>query len=302
MYSNAITASGVLDFSLWFTFWIAVFLLVALTGTMIYWTIKYSRKRHPVAENIEENTALEVVLAVVPTALVLSMFYYGWSGDLVLRSAPPDALPVTVQAQMWSWQFQYPNGRVENELYLPVNKPVKLTLRSRDVTHGFFIAAYGLKRDVIPGRENMLWFQPVITGTFDIQCSNYCGTRHSAMLSKIHVMPEDEFNTWYHTITPVQELDGSQLLRVRGCVSCHTTDGSRLVGPSFKGVFGKKQVIIVHGKEESVTVDEDYLKRAILTPQLKTVKGYPAATMPAQEGILRDDELQNIVDYIKSLQ
>jgi cytochrome c oxidase subunit II len=255
-----------------------------------------------VAENIEENVPLEIVMAAVPTALVLSMFYYGWSGDLVVRNIPRDAMPITVSAQMWSWQFEYPNGKVENELYVPLNKPIKLTLHSRDVTHGFFVAAFGLKRDVIPGRENTLWFQATETATYDIQCSNYCGTRHSAMLSKLHVIPEDEFTKWYNTITPVREINGAQLLKVRGCVSCHTTDGTRLIGPSLKGIFGKKEIVIMRGKEDSVTVDEDFLKRAILTPRFKTVKGFPSGTMPAQEGVLKEEELQRIVDYIKDLQ
>ncbi len=301
MFPQTTTTVSALDFSFWFIFWISVALLLGVTAVMLLFVFRYSKTRHPVAENIEGNMWLEIVWTLTPTVLVLSMFYFGWSGDYIARKAPADAMPVNVYGQMWSWQFEYPNGKTTDELYAPLNRPVKLFLHSRDVNHGFFIAAFGLKQDVVPGRENTLWFEATQPGIYDIQCSLYCGTRHSAMLSKVHVIPQEEFDKWYNTISLTRELSGEQILRSRGCLSCHSTDGSRLVGPSLKGLYGKKELILVRGAEKLVTVDEDYLKTAILNPQTKTVKGYPAGKMPGQEGLIKPEELQKLVDYLKDL-
>ena len=243
-----------------------------------------------------------MLLTAAPTILVMFMFYYGWSGDYIARKAPADAMLINVWAQQWSWQFEYPNGKKDNELYVPQNKAVKLLLKSRDVNHGFFISAFGLKQDAIPGRDNSVWFEATQIASYDIQCTQYCGTQHSAMLSKVHVLSQEDFDKWYKAVpTATGAAAGEQLYKIKGCIACHSIDGSRLLGPSLKGLFGKSEVILADGQEQTKVVDEEYLKRAILDPRSKTVKGYPPGVMPPQQGLISEEELTQLIEFIKSI-
>ncbi len=175
---------------------ISVFFLVLITTVMIYFVIKYNRKRNPKAVNVHSNTMLEVTWTIIPTILVLILFWYGWLGYKEMVDIPEDAMTVEVTAQMWKWQFKYETGKVTDSLYVPVNKAVKLTLISNDVTHAFFVPAFRIKKDVYFGKERETWFIANDIGEYDIACAEYCGLNHSYMYSKIFVMPEDEFNSW----------------------------------------------------------------------------------------------------------
>ncbi len=175
---------------------ISVFFLVLITTVMIYFVIKYNRKRNPKAVNVHSNTMLEVTWTIIPTILVLILFWYGWLGYKEMVDIPEDAMTVEVTAQMWKWQFKYETGKVTDSLYVPVNKAVKLTLISNDVTHAFFVPAFRIKKDVYFGKERETWFIANEIGEYDIACAEYCGLNHSYMYSKIFVMPEDEFNSW----------------------------------------------------------------------------------------------------------
>jgi len=175
---------------------ISVFFLVLITTVMIYFVIKYNRKRNPKAVNVHSNTMLEVTWTIIPTILVLILFWYGWLGYKEMVNIPEDAMTVEVTAQMWKWQFKYETGKVTDSLYVPVNKAVKLTLISNDVTHAFFVPAFRIKKDVYFGKERETWFIANEIGEYDIACAEYCGLNHSYMYSKIFVMPEDEFNSW----------------------------------------------------------------------------------------------------------
>jgi len=302
MYSDALTTtSGAIEFSFYLIVWTSVVLLGGITAAMIFLTIRFSRKRNPVPRHIEGSFWLEILWTVIPVGLVMVMFYYGWIGYDVARKAPRDAMVVKVTAQMWSWLFEYENGKRDVDLYVPVNKPVKLILTSRDVLHSFFVAAFRMKEDCVPGRENTMWFQATRVDDYDIQCAEYCGTSHSAMLAKLHVLSEEDFNKWYTTITPFEELGGFRMLQLKGCLSCHSTDGSKGIGPSLGGLFGRKEIIRVRGEEMAVTADEDYIRESILNPDLKIVKGYSPGKMPGQEGLITDEELDAIVEYIKEL-
>jgi cytochrome c oxidase subunit 2 len=178
---------------------ISVFFLVLVTGAMIYFVIKYRRKKNPVSENITGNTTLEIVWTVVPTILVLVIFYYGWAGFKLLREAPSDAMLVKVTGKMWFWTFDYENGKKSDTLlYVPLGKPVRFELQSTDVLHSFYIPEYRIKEDVVPGRTNYMWIDPVKLGRFDIYCAEYCGLNHSYMLGKVVVMPQEEFYAWYN--------------------------------------------------------------------------------------------------------
>ena len=304
MYTDATTTSKGLELSFYFIFWSSVVLLAGVTIAMIVLVVKYRRSRNPVPTNIENNTWLELTWTVAPTILVMFMFYYGWAGFLPTRQVPEDAMVVKVTGRMWSWLFEYENGKMDTDLYVPVDKPVKLILTSPDVNHSFYVAAFSIKEDCIPGRENYMWFQAtrVNKAGYDIQCAEYCGSGHYSMLAKLFVLPQKEFDDWYRTITPSSEISGQRLALLKGCLSCHSLDGSSGTGPSFKGLYGRKEIVRTRGQELSVTVDEEYLIESMLNPDAKVVKGFSAGKMPSQEGLLSEEEQQKIVEFLKELE
>jgi cytochrome c oxidase subunit 2 len=176
---------------------ISAFFLLLITIAMIYFVIRYRKSRNPVASNITGNTTLEVLWTVIPLALCLLIFYYGWAGFKTMRNTPSNALTIKVTAQMWRWSFDYPNGKhTDSLLYVPLGKPIKCEIRSLDVNHSFYIPTYRTKEDAIPGRTNHMWFLPNKIGRFDILCAEYCGLHHAYMRGKVIVMPIDEFNKW----------------------------------------------------------------------------------------------------------
>ncbi len=175
---------------------ICVFFLALITVLMITFVIKYNSKRNKQAKNIHGSISLEITWTLVPTLLVLVMFWMGWTGYKEMTDAPKDAMVVDVYAQMWSWSYKYPNGVQTDTLYVPLNKPVKVLLHSRDVDHSFYVPAFKMKKDVIPNRTNTAWFQATHTGTYDVFCAEYCGLRHSYMYSAVVVLPEDRYIAW----------------------------------------------------------------------------------------------------------
>lgn len=187
------------DFAFFFIIAVSVFFLVLITFLMIYFVFKYNRKRNPKAKNIHGSVPLEILWTVIPTVLVLFMFYFGWIGYKEMSSIPKDAMVVDVTAQMWKFSFKYANGRVSDTLYVPVNKPVKVVLNSLDVNHAFYIPAFRVKKDVIPGRQNTAWFTATEEGSFTIFCAEYCGLNHSYMYTQVVAIPESNFNTWLDT-------------------------------------------------------------------------------------------------------
>lgn len=280
---------------------ICVFLLALITFLMVYFVIRYRRAKHPKPADIEGSTWLEITWTVVPTLIVLTMFYYGLTGFEFLKKVPPGAMTINVIARQWSWLFTYENGIQDPELRAPVGKPVKLLLHSLDVIHGFYIPAFRIKQDVVPGMTNTLWFQPTEVGTYDIMCSQYCGLEHSHMLSKLIVLPQEEFASWYQGRKEVAAKGpppGAQLYQTKGCVACHSTDGSARVGPTFKGLLGKREEVTSAGKKETIVVDEGFIRKFILEPNVVHIEGYPPI-MPKIS--LSDEELTALVDYIKSL-
>ena len=268
---------------------------------MVYFIIKYHRSKNIPPANIEGHTLLEVTWTVIPTILVISMFYYGWVGFKEMRNVPKDAAVVKVTARMWSWLFEYENGKQSDVLKLPVNKPVKLELESLDVIHSFYVAAFRVKEDVVPGMNNYISLTPTMVGTYDAQCAEYCGLRHSYMMTKVEVMPEEKFQEWYVGNGLVAKADvGAELLKIKGCVACHTTDGTPRVGPTFKGIFGRKKTVVTGGTERDVVVDEEYIRKSIMEPMADVVKGFPPI-MPPQKGLITDEEIQQIIAYLKGL-
>src|SRR4030042_3191454 len=176
---------------------ITIFLFGLITFLMVYFVIRYRKKRNPQPADLHENIWLEIIWTAVPTLLVLTMFYYGLTGFNFLKKAPAGAMKVKVVARQWSWLFEYENGMKSIELKVPLGKPVQLSLTSEDVIHGFYAPAFRIKQDVVPGMVNYLWFQPTEVGAFDVFCSQYCGLQHAKMQTKIVVLSEEEFNRWY---------------------------------------------------------------------------------------------------------
>jgi cytochrome c oxidase subunit 2 len=297
---------------------ISVFFLVGITVVMVYFTFRYSRRRNPEPEDVHGNTILEVVWTVIPTLLAFGMFWYGWVGYQFMKNVPEDAYEVNVTGRMWSWLYEYENGVQSDVLNIPIGRPIRLNLKSRDVIHSFYIPAFKVKQDVVPGVDGLfLWFTAKEIGEYDVFCAEYCGLQHSAMLSKVVVMPETEFDEWLSKKgEEVKEMQasleeggeeegslatlGQRLATTKGCIACHSSDGSRLVGPSFKALFGTTQNVVSDGVEREVTVDDDYVRKSILEPKADIVKGYQPL-MPSQRGLVTDDEIDAIIAYIKSL-
>ena len=200
MFDDVSNFVNSVDGTFLFTLIVSVFFLVLITVLMIFFVIKYSRKRNPKGTNIHGNMGLEIAWTGIPTILVLIMFWYGWQGYKEMVTIPEDAMPVNVTAQMWKWSFEYEDGKKTDSLYVPVNTPIKLILHSNDVNHSFFIPAFRLKKDVFPNRERVAWFIAKETGEYDIACTEYCGLNHSYMYSKIIVMNEDEFKNWMYSM------------------------------------------------------------------------------------------------------
>ena len=185
------------DSVFFFILGIAVTFLSVNTAVMIYFVIRYSRKRNPNPEDVKENTTIEIIWTVIPTILVLIIFFAGWKGFQYMRTVPPDSMPVKVTAREWSWTFDYENGKETSVLKVPIRKPIKLIITSADVLHSLYIPAYRIKEDCVPGRETYLWFLPDELGSYDLFCTEYCGVGHSAMITKVEVMSEKDFDEWY---------------------------------------------------------------------------------------------------------
>jgi cytochrome c oxidase subunit II len=191
---------------------ISALVLIGILAFMMYFLIRYSRKRNPHPDNIEGNVPLEVAWTAIPLVLFMGMFYMGWKGYLDERNIPDDAVPIRVTAQMWSWTFEYPNGVRADTFYVPIHTPIKVTLHSVDVNHSFFIPSFRIKKDVIPNRENVMWFKTTAVAEYDIACAEYCGLRHSYMYNKVVSMDSARFEDWYRKISSVQAKPYKPLL------------------------------------------------------------------------------------------
>lgn len=194
-FSNFVNS---VDGTFLFTLIVSVFFLLLITFLMIFFVIKYNRKRNPRGKNIHGNMSLEITWTAIPTVLVMIMFWFGWQGYKETVNVPEDAMPINVTARMWQWSFEYEGGKQTDTLFVPVETPIKLILHSNDVNHSFFIPAFRLKKDVFPNRERVAWFIAEKTGEYDIACAEYCGLNHSYMYAKIIVLNQDEFNNWMY--------------------------------------------------------------------------------------------------------
>jgi cytochrome c oxidase subunit 2 len=283
---------------------ISFFFMIAITAVMIYFVIKYNRKKNIPAVQVKDNTNLEIAWTVIPLLLTLLMFYYGYAAYLPMRQPPKNAMVIATTAKMWKWSFKYEGDKQSDTLYVPLNKPVKLTLTSLDVIHGMFIPAFRIKQDVVPGRPNFVWFIPQQTGEFNIMCSAYCGVLHSSMLAVIKVVPENDFNTWLAALSTTSTAPlnaGLDILQKNGCVACHSLDGTKIVGPTLKGLYGSEVDVTTDGKEHKVKADDEYIKTSINDPDKDIVVGFSKGLMKSYKSLLKDEDIKKINDYLKTL-
>jgi cytochrome c oxidase subunit 2 len=304
MFSGASNLAEGVDRAFVLIFAIAAFFIIAITAFMIYTVIRFNRKKGIPARQFSGSVILEVVWTGVPLIIVLLMFYIGWVGFAPMRKPPKDALEITAIGRKWEWQFDYGNGMIANELVLPVGKAVKINLKSEDINHSLFIPAFRIKEDVIPGYNTFLWFVPNYIGSYEILCTEYCGLLHSAMLSKAVIMEEEEYRKWFAELekTGIQPDDpGLILLRSTGCLACHSIDGSKLVGPSFKGFFGSQRSIGSGADQKTVTADEAYFIKSVYDPDSEIASGYSKGLMKSYSETLKEADLSTIINYLKTL-
>jgi cytochrome c oxidase subunit II len=299
MFTGPADTSVKVEEAFFYTVAICVVLLALVTAFMIYFVVRYNRKRHPNPEKVEEKVWLEVIWTVIPIMIAISMFYFGWVNFEYIRAPAKDALTVNVMARKWTWLFTYDNGKQSVNLRVPLNKQVKLAMKSADVIHSLYIPAFRVKEDVVPGMTTYLTFRATEPGTYDLFCTEYCGLGHSHMRSEVIVMPASEFERWLTSSeTGKLAAKGLKTLETKGCAGCHSIDGSKKIGPTFKGLYGSKETVIENGKEWQIMVDEAYIKAFVHNPNMYIVKGYQPV-MPVIP--VTDEEMNDIVEYIKVL-
>jgi cytochrome c oxidase subunit 2 len=306
---EAATFAADVDRAFWITTGISLAMFLLVAGLMVYFIVRYhhSRVKPDEIRNIKDHVGLEIAWTVIPTILLFVIFYYGYTAFRAVRTLPEDAFIVDVLGKRWSWTFTYPNGKRTAELYVPSGENIRLLLHAPedDVLHSFYIPAFRVKEDVVPGRETHIWFKATEPGRYDIQCAEYCGMRHSYMLSKVEVMEKAAFDAWYASDrlnpheTGAPKGEGEVLYKTLGCSGCHSLDGSIIVGPSFKGLFGKKVRAVTGGTVREIVADEAYLCHAIREPGADVAEGFPEGVMPDLSDQISEEQMDAIIAFIK---
>lgn len=281
-----------------FLIWVSAAACILVTAAFVYFALRYKRRSKEERGRAEtlHNTPLEFLWSFIPFVIFMTAFVWGWIVYDELQRPPEDSIEIHVSGQMWSWSFVYKSGRkTSNELYVPLDRPVKLIMTSRDVLHSFFIPAFRIKQDVVPGMYTSLWFKARRLGSFHVFCAELCGAGHSDMLAKVHVLPLEDWEEWMRN-DPSRGLSlpqiGEKIFQSR-CAVCHKTK----IGPELAGVFGSKRKIQGGG---SVTADENYLRESILNPSAKISEGFQNQMTPFA-GLLTEEELSGVIEYIKEL-
>jgi cytochrome c oxidase subunit 2 len=316
-----------------FLVWISVFFFVLVVGAMLYFAVKYRHTANRKTKYITGSHLLEGVFIVVPTVLLLVIFGWGYSVYRGMTQAPSDAYQIRVIGKQWLWQFQYDNGKTTvGELYVPLNKPVRLLMTSEDVLHDFFIPNFRVKQDVVPGMYSSVWFEAKIPGRHQVFCAEYCGTSHSQMLAQLIVLDDQQWEAFQSGKKIAEQpkagdlaengavagdavragqasperpalrlaslsMQGKGVFETKGCVACHSTDGTSKIGPSVKNLFGS-HTQLMDGTQ--ALADENYLRESIEQPQAKLVKGY-GPVMPTFKGLISETEMNAVIAYMKSL-
>jgi cytochrome c oxidase subunit 2 len=302
------TSTGIIDNALIYILVFSVLLFFLIVFLMVFFTVRYRRSRNPVPSELAGNPFIEALWVIFPTLLVSTMFFEGLGGFQFLHAVPADSIPVKVYARQWSWLFEYPNGRKSPSLVVPFGKDIRCDLFSADVIHGFYIPAFRIQQDIVPGLKTKVWFNATTLGSFYILCSQYCGLRHSAMIAKLYVVPPDQFDSWLkgaNIALPEKggyaDLPrGEALILERGCASCHSLTGGSMVGPTFKGLFGAPVSVVTAGRARTIRADSSYIVKSILDPGADVTAGFPN-TMPPGREVLSDEEITEVIKYLATL-
>lgn len=287
---------------------VTVFFTALIAGQIIYYGIKYRRgSRADRRGAVSTNHRLEATWIGGTFVLCLALYAYAAHVYFGLYNPPADASEIYVVGKQWFWYTQHPEGRREtNELHVPVGKPIKTLMTSQDVIHSFYIPAFRVKQDVLPGRYSSIWFTPSKVGEYHLFCAEYCGAKHSAMGGTIYVMEPADYEAWLAhgrgggSGAATMATAGSQLFQQYHCNGCHGETGQGGRGPSLAGLFGGT-VPIQQGKSvTTVKADEKYLRDSIMTPQAQVVAGYEPL-MPSYQGQIGEQDLLQIIAYIKAL-
>jgi cytochrome c oxidase subunit II len=294
--------AGSVDSLMTFLTLVSVFFSFAITAAIVYFFFKFHRKRpNEMGVPIHGNMRLEATWIVIPFLLAMTMFGWGAVVYVEYRHPPKDTLDIYVVAKQWMWKAQQPTGLREiNELHVPVGRDVKLILASEDVIHDFFVPAFRVKMDVVPGRYNTMWFRPTKVGRYQFFCSQYCGTNHAVMGGWVTVMEPTDYAAWLSGSTGAEAdpvVQGEKLFVERACATCHIGSGLGRA-PSLNGVYAAK-VLLADGS--TVTADDAYIRESILQPNAKIVAGYQPL-MPSFQGQLTEEQILALTAYIKSLQ
>ena len=303
MFSNASNFVHGVDKAFLIIGGFSVFFLVSFTGIMIYFIIKYNKKRNPKATQVKDNLMLETTWITLPIILVLFMFYIGWEGFIPMRHVPKNAMHVKAIGRMWKWSFEYPGNKVSDTLVLPINKAVRIDLFSKDVIHGFFVPAFRIKEDCVPGKNNYCWFIPGEIGDYDLFCSAYCGVSHSYMSAIIRIVPDIQYEKWINALPSknIVKSPGFKILEYNGCIACHSFDGTKMIGPTFKGLYGSTVSVTTNGKKREITADDTYIVTSIVDPNKDIVSGFQGGLMQSYKTVITDKDIQKVIEYLKTL-
>jgi cytochrome c oxidase subunit II len=279
---------------------IGAFFSLLIASLVVGFAVRF-RRRSPdeVGTPIHGSMVLELVWTLVPLGIVFVIFVWGAEIFFSMARVPPQAMEVYVVGKRWMWKTQHLSGQREiNELHVPVGVPVKLTLTSEDVIHSFYVPAFRIKKDAVPGRYATLWFQATRPGKYHLFCAEYCGTKHSGMIGSVVVMEPAAFQSWLTGGgSGSLAAEGQKIFQSLGCVTCHRADsGGR--GPRLEGLFGRT-VNLATGEE--VVADADYIRESIVTPAAKVVSGYQPI-MPTYLGLVSEEGLMQLIAYIQSLE
>ncbi|MEM9411101.1 MAG: cytochrome c oxidase subunit II [Planctomycetota bacterium] len=283
--------------------WISLVFFLIIMGVMIAFIIKYRRREGVAPEpSSSHNTSLEIFWSVIPSIILVWIFYVGASGYFDLKVATDDAEEIYVTASRWNWKFRYPNGDISDELHLVKDRPVKLIMQSTDVLHSMFVSAFRQKMDIVPGRYTYAYVNPTLVGKFRLACTEYCGTEHSRMRTLCQVHADNDARRtsteWVRAAHKPWE-NGERLYKIN-CSGCHKIDGQAATGPALNLLWAKGEEDLMGG--EKVKVDEEYIRESILYPEKKVVAGYgPISKMNSFEGKLTPDQIADLTIYIKYL-
>ena len=279
---------------------LSAFATVGIVTVLIWFIIRY-RRRHEDEIGHREHAGdwLEITWTVVPAIIFVGLFFWGAKVYFQNYRIPADAERYYVVGKQWMWKYQHPSGNREiNDLHVPVGRPIELVITSEDVIHSFFVPAFRVKRDAVPGQYTTAWFEATKTGTYDIFCAEYCGAEHSLMIGKIHVLEPQEYEAWLEGQGDGRSLvaTGEQLFQEKACSTCHRSDTSARA-PILNGIYGS-EIALLGG--DRVRADDNYIRESILDPSAKVVAGYQPI-MPTYKGQLTEEEILELMSYIKSL-